>query len=131
MLREQAHEPFLERLAAAADASGDETAGLVRARVDDLRAAIKAWQGLDASTAEARLFPLAQFMVDVYAGALLVEQAAWEERTYGTDRKSLVARLYVRSHLADATPLRGVDAPADDVTRFPDLADGALVDPRG
>lgn len=131
MLREQAHEPFLERLGAAANASDDETAELVRHRVDDLRSAIAAWQSLDGPVAEARLFPLAQFMVDVYAGALLVEQAAWERATYGTDRKALVARLYARTHLADAGPLRGVDAPPDDVTRFKDLADGALVDPRG
>ncbi len=45
---------------------------------DDLDAAITAWSKLDGAVAEARLFPLAQFMGDVYAGALLTEQAAWE-----------------------------------------------------
>ena len=59
------------------------------------------WQALDRPTAEARLFPLAQFMVDVYAGALLVEQAGWEQAEMGSDRKELVARLYVRTHLAE------------------------------
>ena len=96
----------------------------------DLRSAIAAWQDLDGPVAEARLFPLASFMVDVYAAALLVEQAEWERATYGTDRKALVARLYARDHLADSGPLRGVDASPEDLTRFKDLADGALVDPR-
>lgn len=125
MLKEQAHEPFLDRLTAAASGGG-ETAELVRTRIEDLRSAIIAWQGLDAPVAEARLFPLAEFMVDVYAAALLLEQAEWEK----TDRKALVARLYARTHLADSGPLRGVDAPPEDLTRFKDLVDGALVDPR-
>lgn len=133
MAKEAAHEPFLDRLSTAVETAptGDaETADLVRGRIADLRTAIEAWSGLDGPVAEARLFPLAQFMADVYAGALLVEQAAWEERAYGTDRKALVARLYARAHLAPADPLRGITAPADDLARFKDLADGALVDPR-
>ena len=129
MLKERAHEPFLDRLTAAASGD-DETAALVRTRIGDLRAAITAWQGLDAPVAEARLFPLARFMADVYAATLLVEQAEWERATYGTDRKALVARLYARAHLADSGPLRGIDDPADGLARFKDLADGALVDPR-
>ena len=81
--------------------------------------------------AEARLFPLAQFMVDVYAGALLVEEAAWERSADGRDRKALVARLYARRHLADAGPLRGIDADRDEgLDRFADLVEGTLVDER-
>ena len=43
--------------------------------------------------------------------ALLVEQAGWEQGELGSDRKALVARLYVRAHLADPGPLRGIDLP--------------------
>jgi hypothetical protein len=133
MHKENAHEPLLDRMTAAVSEppSGDaETAGLVRGRITDLRSAIEAWRGLDGEVAEARLFPLAQFMADVYAASLLVEQAAWEERAYGGDRKALVARLYARAHLAPADPLRGISGPAEDLAHFKDLADGALVDPR-
>jgi acyl-CoA dehydrogenase len=77
--------------------------------------------------AEARLFPLAQFMGDVYAGALLTEQAAWERETRGTDRKALVARLYAQRYLAGHGPLRGIDAESDEgLERFGELAEGAL-----
>ncbi|MEW9549095.1 acyl-CoA dehydrogenase family protein [Nonomuraea sp. NPDC050783] len=115
MLRENAHEPFLDRLRAAA------TSDLVHARIDDLTKAVTAWSALDPAVAEARLYPLAQFMADVYAAALLEEQATW-----GLDdgRKALVARLYAEAHLVDRGPLRGIDAPADDP--FDVLAAGAL-----
>ena len=129
--REQAHEPFLNRVrdAARQAASGDAaTAALVVGRIDDLDAAIAAWRRLDPATAEARLYPLAHLMVDVYAAALLVEQAGWEQSELGSDRKQLVARLYVRDHLADRGRLGGVDAPAEELQRFKDLCDGAFVD---
>ncbi|SEK88695.1 acyl-CoA dehydrogenase family protein [Nonomuraea pusilla] len=102
MLKEQAHLPFLDRL------RGLATSGLVRARVEDLAKAIEAWHGLDAAVAEERLYPLAGFMADVYAAALLEDQATW-----GLDdgRKALVARLYAEAHLADHGPLRGIDSP--------------------
>jgi len=70
-------------------------------------------------------------MVDVYAAALLVEQAGWEQRELQSDRKALVARLYCNAHLSDGGPLRGIDAPAaEELERFKDLADGALLDDR-
>jgi acyl-CoA dehydrogenase len=73
------------------------------------------------------LFPLAQFIGDVYAGALLTEQAAWEREAHGSDRKALIARLYALRYLADRGPLRGIDADSDEaLTRFDELADGAL-----
>ena len=105
----------------------DETTRLVAGRVEDLDAAITAWAKLDSEMAEARLFPLAQFMGDVYAGALLTEQAAWERATRGGDRKALVARLYAQRYLADRGPLRGIDADSDEaLERFDELVDGAL-----
>lgn len=131
MLRENAHEPFLDRLAAAVDqapSSDPATADLVRGRIDDLRKAITTWSSLDAVVAEARLFPLAQFMADMYAAALLVEQAGWEERSGYGSRKALVARLYAEAHLVDHGPLRGIDRPAEDLERFDELVSGSFAD---
>ncbi|MGI5288915.1 acyl-CoA dehydrogenase family protein [Nonomuraea polychroma] len=117
MAKEQAHVPFLDRLRAAA------TSDLVHARIDDLAKAITAWSALDAAVAEARLYPLAQFMADVYAAALLEEQAGW-----GLDdgRKALVARLYARAHLAEHGPLRGIDGAGEELEFFDDLLEGAV-----
>lgn len=124
----QAHETLLARMHDAVSVSdGDETTDLVARRIGDLDAAIVAWAKLDSAVAEARLFPLAQFIGDVYAGALLIEQSAWERATFGTDRKALVARLYAQRNLADRGPLRGIDADSDEaLERFDELVDGAL-----
>jgi acyl-CoA dehydrogenase len=124
-----AHQPLLERLHDAVSVSDDDhTTRLVRRRIEDLEAAIMAWTKLPAEVAEARLFPLAVFIGDVYAGALLTEQAAWERATGGTDRKALVARLYARRYLTEPGPLRGIDDDADEgLERFDELADGALI----
>jgi acyl-CoA dehydrogenase len=124
----QAHETLLARLNDAMSVSDDdETTSLVARRIEDLDAAVTAWAKLDSGVAEARLFPLAQFMGDAYAGALLTEQAAWERATRGGDRKALVARLYAQRYLADRGPLRGIDADSDEaLERFDELVDGAL-----
>jgi acyl-CoA dehydrogenase len=126
--RSKAHEPFLARLRDAVSVSDDDdTTSLVSHRVEDLDAAITAWTKLDGAVAEARLFPLAQFMGEVYAAALLTEQAAWERAERRTDRKALVARLYVARYLADRGPLRGIDTDADEaIERFDELVSGAL-----
>lgn len=128
----RAHETLLARLHDAVSVSDDcgdggATTALVARRIEDLDAAITAWTKLDGAVAEARLFPLAQFMGDVYAGALLIEQAAWERENRGRERKALVAALYAQRYLADRGPLRGIDADADAaLERFDELADGAL-----
>jgi len=124
-----AHQPLLERLHDAVSVSDDDdTTRLVRRRIEDLEAAITAWTKLPAEVAEARLFPLAQFMGDVYAGALLTEQAAWEQATRSSDRKALVARLYARRYLTEQGPLRGIDDEVDEgIERFGELVDGALM----
>ena len=59
-----AHQPLLERLHDAVSVSDDTeaTTRLVRRRIEDLEAAITAWTKLPAEVAEARLFPLAQFI---------------------------------------------------------------------
>jgi alkylation response protein AidB-like acyl-CoA dehydrogenase len=128
--RIQAHQPLLERLHDAVSVSDDdETTRLVGRRIEDLEAAITAWTKLPAEVAEARLFPLAQFMGDVYAGALLTEQAAWEQAVGRTGRKALVARLHARRYLADRGPLRGIDEEFDEgIERFEELANGALTE---
>jgi alkylation response protein AidB-like acyl-CoA dehydrogenase len=130
--REQADAPFMERLREAVDNAGETpAASVVARRVEDLGQAIDAWKGLERTTAEARLFPLAQFMGDVYGGALLCEQAEWELREFGDTRKGVVAELFVRRYLDDRGPLRGIAAPDDPaLERFDDLLAGALRDER-
>lgn len=135
MEREQADVPFIERLHEAVDNAGElPVAGVVRQRLADLEAAIDAWKALNARNrelAEARLFPLAQFMGDVYGGAALAEQAAWELREYGDSRKELVADLFAARYLGDGSPLRGIDAPSHPaIERFDELLAGALVEAR-
>jgi hypothetical protein len=127
--RMQAHQPLLERLHDAASVSDDDdTTRLVRRRIDDLDAAITAWTKLGGDVAEARLFPLTQFMGDVYAGALLTERAAWAREIRQADRSALVARLYAQRYLAGHGPLRGIDAEGDEaIERFGELVDGTLV----
>jgi alkylation response protein AidB-like acyl-CoA dehydrogenase len=130
--REAADAPFMERLRECVENAGETpAANVVARRVQDLSDAIDAWKSLDRVTAEARLFPLAQFMGDVYAGALLCEQAEWELQRYGDGRKGVVAELFARRYLADPAPLRGIDAPHDlALEHFDALVDGALIDTR-
>ncbi|OBB57992.1 DNA alkylation response protein [Mycobacterium sp. 852013-51886_SCH5428379] len=124
----RAHEDLLARLQGAVSVSDDDaTTGLVARRVSDLEAAVSAWTKLDGAIAEARLFPLAQFMADVYAGVLLTEQAAWERAERGDERKALVASLYAKRYLADRGPLRGIDDDGDEaIERFDELVAGAF-----
>jgi alkylation response protein AidB-like acyl-CoA dehydrogenase len=124
----QAHETLLARMHDAVSVSdGDETTDLVARRIEHLDDAITAWAKLDGAVAEARLFPLAQFMGDVYAGSLLIERSAWERTTFGTEHTALVARLYAQRYLADRGPLRGIDVDSDEaLDRFDELVDGAL-----
>ncbi|HEV2369429.1 MAG TPA: acyl-CoA dehydrogenase family protein, partial [Acidimicrobiales bacterium] len=135
MVRDQAHVPFLARVrealrAAPSDApDGGRTTELVTAALAGLESAVEAWRGLDGRMAEARLYPLAQLMVDVYAAALLVQQSGIEQRAGGGTRKALVAALYARTHL-EADRLSVFRAPPDDLDRFKELVDGALVDDR-
>src|SRR5205807_3317270 len=78
--REGADAPFIHRLREAVDNAGEAVpaARLVSQSIDDLATAITSWKALEGDIAEARLYPLAQFMAEVYAAALLCEQAEWE-----------------------------------------------------
>ena len=126
--REGADVPFMERLREAVSNAGETpAANVVARRVQDLSDAIDAWKDLDRVTAEVRLFPLAQFMGDVYAGALLCEQADWELSEFGDGRKGVVADLFVRRYLDEQTALRGIDAPREPaLEHFDALVAGAL-----
>lgn len=131
--RESADVPFLARIQEAVDNAGEAipAARIVSDRREDLAAAIEAWKQLEGQVAEARLFPLAQFMAEVYAAAILCERADWELRTFGDDRKSLVAQLYTERYLTDRNRLRDIDAPpSPGLDRFDELVAGALVDSR-
>ena len=131
--REAADAPFLARINEALDNAGEAipAAGVVRDRAEDLRGAIEAWKRLERTTAEARLYALSQFMAEVYAAAILCERAEWELRTFGDDRKSLVATLYTERYLTDRSRMRDLDSPNNlAIDRFDDLVDGTLVDDR-
>ncbi|HLI53859.1 MAG TPA: acyl-CoA dehydrogenase family protein [Acidimicrobiales bacterium] len=127
--KQQAHLELLDRLRAAAGRApegDDATACAVADHVERLERAVEAWARLDPPVAEARLYPLAQYMADVYSAAMLLEQAGFERSELHSDRKALLARLYVRAHLGDRGPLRGIDEPAEDLARFKELLDGAF-----
>src|SRR5579884_337219 len=95
--RNDAHLGLLERIRSALERGADQpAAAAVASAADDLAAAVDAWRTLPGPIGEARLFDLAGFMVDVYAAALLVEQAGTEADRFGGSRKALVADLYVR-----------------------------------
>ena len=131
--REEAHVPLLDRLRAACAAPGagdDPTAAVVRQRIDELAAAIERWRLLERPVAEARLHPLAMAMAELDAAALLVEAAAHEATVGGGGRAAVVARLFVRAHLDHRGPLAAIDDAAEDLERFKELWDGALVDER-
>jgi alkylation response protein AidB-like acyl-CoA dehydrogenase len=131
--RENADEPFLARIQEALENAGEGVAAaqVVRDRKDDVAEAIAAWKRLDGATAEARLFPLAQFMAETFAAAILCERAEWELREFGDDRKSVVAALYTERYLTDRNRLRDIDSPSNlALERFDDLVAGALVDER-
>lgn len=131
--REAADVPFLQRIQEALDNAGEAipVAPVVRERAEDLREAIEAWKQLEATTAEARLFPLAQFMAEVYAGAILCERADWELQKFGDDRKSVVATLYTERYLMDHDRTRGIGSTNTlALDRFDDLVGGTFVDDR-
>ncbi|MGH8775462.1 MAG: acyl-CoA dehydrogenase family protein [Jiangellaceae bacterium] len=128
-----AHVALLDRVRHAvehAPGGDDHTVDLVARAGQRAENAVERWRRLDPATAEARLFPLAQLLVDAYAGGLLLEHARWEADTLGTDRKLLMARLYARNHLTPGDPLERIDEPAEELERFKDLWDGTLTDDR-
>jgi hypothetical protein len=131
--REAADVPFLQRINEALDNAGEAipVAAVVRERAEYLRDAIEAWRQLEATTAEARLFALSQFMAEVYAAAILCERADWELRTFDDDRKSVIATLYTEKYLSDRKRMRDIDAPSNlALERFDDIVSGTLVDTR-
>ncbi len=133
--RNQGDVALIERFRELLDqAPGDDpaTEKSVGAAVDDVADAIEHWKCLEGDAAEAKLFPLTEYLADVWSAALLVAQSGAEKRLGWTPvgRKALVARLFVQRHLAPTAPRRGIDDPCEDVERFDELLAGALVDDR-
>jgi alkylation response protein AidB-like acyl-CoA dehydrogenase len=129
--KEEAHLPLLDRMRAACDGGdpADGTVAVVRDRIDEVAGAIERWRRLDRAVGEARLHPLSTALAEVYAASLLVE-AAGSETSAGNGRKALVARLFARAHLGRTDALDAIDQPAEELERFKELWDGALVDAR-
>ncbi|HEX5940130.1 MAG TPA: acyl-CoA dehydrogenase family protein, partial [Dehalococcoidia bacterium] len=128
---ENADEALLARLHEAVDGNEERVpaARLVQEQIGELSRAIDTWKKLDRETAEGRLGLLAGLMSDVLAGALLVEQADWEQRELGSRRKEFVAQLYAERYLGGAQ-LRGLAAEDTNEKRFFDLLDGVIIDDR-
>ncbi len=131
--REKADEPFMERIAEAQRNAGETLLGRqLGEHARELGEALDDWKRLnarDCAGAEAALFELGQLMSDVYAGALLVEQAAWERAATGSTRKELVAQLFLARHLEP----RGAATAAlpQLLARFDELPDGSFQDAAG
>lgn len=102
--REQADEPFLERIREALENAGEiPVTQRLRPHLLELEEATRDWKRLnerDRETAESALFELSQAMGRVFAAALLAEQAAWEQATRGSTRKEVVTQLYIDRHLS-------------------------------
>ncbi|MHB8438667.1 MAG: acyl-CoA dehydrogenase family protein, partial [Acidimicrobiales bacterium] len=133
MVRDEAHVALFARVESALGRTDGVDVRIVDAvtrRFEDLRALVERWSRLDGPAAEARLYPLAQCMIDVYAGALLAEQAGEERRRSGGTRKELVAGLYNDRHLTPGGHWLAVDSGTVDIDRFKELCDGALVEDR-
>lgn len=126
---------FVERLQdLLGEMAGDDpdTEKLVIDAVADLTESIAHWKRLEDPEAQVKLFPLTVYMADVWSAALLLAQAGAEKRLglEPAGRKSLVARLFVRSHLAPVPPHRGIDEASEEIERFDVLLQGAFVDER-
>ncbi len=133
--RNQGDVALLERLRELlAEAPGDDpgTEKIVVDAVEDLAGTVARWKQLEGPVAEAKLFPLTEYFADVWSAALLLAQSGTEKRlgVGPSGRKALVARLFVRAHLAPPSPHRGIDEPCEDVERFDELLAGAFVDDR-
>lgn len=139
IVRERAHEALFEQVTEAVDRA--PTAGpeqrsareLVAQGLSRARQAVTRWEGLEPAMAESRLYPLAQILIDVYAGAALLQQVRIDEdrsAPIGTPpgRKALVAALYARRHLAHNDPLDDIVEEPWEISRFDELCDGAFTD---
>ena len=105
----------------------DDTTRLVSRRIDDLTRRSTPGPSSTGDVAEARLFALAQFMGDVYAGALLTEQAAWARET-GRANARRWSPDSTRSGTSPTADRFAASTPSQDesIERFDELCDGAL-----
>ena len=132
--REGADAPLLERMREAVENAGEAVpaARVVSQSIDDLQTAIDLVEGARRRRSPRRASTRSRSSWRrSYSAALLCEQAEWELREYGDDRKALVAALYAERYLKDRGPLRGIDEPGSlAIEHFERLVAGALVDDR-
>ena len=113
MQKEAAHNVVLDRIDGYLNEAEHDSVVSVAERVNEARAELEeemtevATSGVDG--AQVRAKDLADFIYDVYAGALLVAEAERDARN-GDGRKAVVARRFVDQHLdeprvTDETPL--------------------------
>jgi acyl-CoA dehydrogenase len=135
MAREGAHTTTLDRVRSYLDEADDhpplaDDVAAVRAELGDLEDALATLGTADRDYAELNAKALAEYVYDVYAGALLLAEAARDLAAVDPDaRKAIVARRWVDRHLRDR-PARGITA--DDrlpLERFDAVVRHGSVDP--
>lgn len=75
--------------------------------VGEVREALNFISRADRDLAQLRARAFGNYLADVAEAALLLEEAAWEAEHSGSARKAIIAKLFIRSHLA-ASPMRGI-----------------------
>ena len=73
----------------------------------DLRQALQFLSRADRDLAQLRARTFGNYLADVAAAALLLEEAQWELRHHASGRKAVVAHLFAETHLRHR-PLRGI-----------------------
>jgi alkylation response protein AidB-like acyl-CoA dehydrogenase len=129
--REDADDPLLRRLKEAVATVETAAAERVRRSIEDLRETLRALKLLERDLAESRLQALSEYMADVAAAALLVEQAEWELTEQGRERKALIAELFIDDHLRDPRLDRILSPDRRALDALPALIEGCLTLPQG
>jgi len=141
MAKEGSHVAVLERIRAYLDEADGHAplasdVAAVRDEIEGLEDALSTLGSADQEYAELNAKALADYVFDVYAGALLLAQAARDLAADDPDaRKAVVARRWIDRHLRDR-PARGITSDDrlpveqyDAVVRFAPVDPEALADP--
>ncbi|GAA3466632.1 acyl-CoA dehydrogenase family protein [Nonomuraea roseola] len=116
MLKEAAHEPFLERLAAAVEQARPGSGDLVRGRIDDLRKAITVCLARPCPRRRRGCIRWPSSWRTSTRRLCLLEQAGWEQRSGHGDRKALFARASTPTPTWPTTArCAALDRPAEDL----------------
>jgi alkylation response protein AidB-like acyl-CoA dehydrogenase len=73
----------------------------------EVREALAHLSHAERDLAQLRARSFGNYLADVASAALLLEEAAWEQRTTGNARKAVVAHLFAEAHLR-RHPMRGI-----------------------